>query len=86
MTLQTLFNNIIVTIIEDQSDIIISEDVVKVEKGLVKAVGSGNNSYDMELEEGMIVYFNKRDAIELKHNEEKYYVLSQLDVIAYENE
>lgn len=85
MPLRTLFNNILVKVIEDNSEIILSGDTYTPVKGKVVVVGDGNNEYEMFAEEGMVIFFNTRDAQLLQYKGEEYYVLSQLRVLAYED-
>lgn len=84
MALKTVFNNILVQIIEDDSLITLSDNVVKTEKAKVVAVGDGTKGYPMSVYEGTTIFFNKSDATEITYEGETYYILSQLDIVAYE--
>jgi co-chaperonin GroES (HSP10) len=81
MELKTVFNKIIVEIIEEKSAIVVSDDIVK---GKVLATGEGTQDFPMSVEIGTIVYFNKRDAMPLAVELKTYYILSQLNILAYE--
>ena len=81
MELKTVFNKIIVEIIEEKSTIVVSDDIVK---GKVLATGEGTQDFPMSVEIGTIVYFNKRDAMPLAVGLKTYYILSQLNILAYE--
>jgi len=85
MSLKVLFNNILIKVIEDDSPIVISEEIHVPRKGVVIEVGEGTKSHPMIITPDSIVYFYQRDAQEITVSEDnKFYVLSQLDVLAYE--
>jgi len=86
MALKTVFNNILVQIIEDKSAIVVSEDVAKPERGIVVAIGGGTKDHPMQVREDMIIHFNKRDAQKIEHDGETLYLLSQLSILAYEED
>lgn len=81
MELKTVFNKIIVEIIEENSTIVVSDEIVK---GKVLATGEGTKEFPMSVKVGTTVYFNKRDAMPIVVETERYYILSQLNVLIYE--
>ena len=81
MELKTVFNKIIVEIIEETSAIVVSDEIVK---GKVLATGEGTKEFPMSVKIGTIVHFNKRDAMPLAVGLKTYYILSQLNILAYE--
>jgi len=86
MKLKTVFNNILVKIIEDDSQIVISEEVQQPQLGEVVAIGSGTPTYPMQVRPTTPVYFNKNDAQKLEVDGETYYVLSQTDILAFKED
>lgn len=86
MALKTVFNNILVKLIEDDSQIVVSEDVAHPERGVVVAIGGGTKDFPMQVREDMIVHFNKHDATKIEYEGETVYLLSQLDILAYEED
>lgn len=86
MSLKVVFENILIQPIADESKIVVSDDVYTPVKGEVVAMGSGTPSHPMQVRVGMNVLFYKTDARRIEDNGEEYYVLSQRDILAYEDD
>jgi len=86
MTLKVVFNNILVKIIEDKSTIVLSEEAGQPQRGEVIAIGGGTKDFPMQVRPTTVVYFNQSDARKIEFEGEQLYVLSQLDILAYEED
>lgn len=71
---------------EDDSKIIVSDDIHTPVKGEVVAMGGGTPNRPMQVRPHMTVFFYKADARRIEYDGEEYFVLSQLDIIAYEED
>ena len=86
MTLKVVFDNILVKIVEDDSEIIISDEVNQPVKGKVITIGGGTINRPMQVHPGFVIYFNKEDAQKLEVAGETHYILPQTSILAYEED
>jgi len=84
--LKVVFDNILISVEEDDSPIVMSEEVHSPIRGEVVAMGGGTPNHPMQVRTGMTVYFYKADAQKLTVEDSEYFVLNQRDILAYEDD